>query len=294
MAAVPVAADELSVVRAGVFATAGGFWFVSLAPVIVAGAGIHGVTVALWRAWIGLAMFGAVVIARRQLSWSIIRRCAPSGICFGASIGLFFWASQLTSIANASLLTVLQPVVLLVAGIVLFGERVVWRHLILGAVAIVGAIAIVLAGDSGGNGDIRGDLLAIASVVLGSGYFIFGKRVLETVDVTPFMVGVFVWAAALLSLAAIISSEPFVPDKGGDWVRVCAVAAGSGAGHYLLNFAQNKAPLNLMGVIQLLVPVNASLLAYWFLDQSVSALQVIAMTVVIGAVAMQTLDRTTS
>ena len=77
----------------------------------------------------------------------------------------------------------------------------------------------------------------------------------------------------------------------GDWVRVFAVAFGSGFGHYMLNYAQNKAPLNLMGVIQLLIPVNATLLAFLFLDQSVRAFQVIGMGLVIGALTIQTVSR---
>lgn len=288
----PEVAEDLSLVRRGVASTTMGFWLVSLAPVIVASADVHGVAIAMWRSWIGLVLVGIYVLARGQLTWSTVLRCAPAGLCFGGSIGLFFWASQLTSIANASLLTTLQPVVLLIAGVVVFGEHVVARDLILGGLAVAGAIVLVLAGDSGGTGDLRGDVLAMVSVILGAGYFIFGKRVLETVSVTSFMVGMFVWAVLVLTAAGVISSASMIPERGSDWVRVAAVGIGSGAGHLLLNYAQNKAPLNLMAVIQLLVPVNATLLAYWFLDQSVTVFQVVGMMLVIGALAIQTLLRT--
>lgn len=282
---------DAKVVRAGAAATALGFWFVSLAPVIVASAELHGIVIAFWRSWIGFLMFGAVVVARRQLSWSVIWRCAPAGICFGASVGLFFWASQLTSIANASLLTTLQPVVLLIAGVIIFAERITGTDLFWAGVAIAGAIVLVLAGGSEGTGDLKGDVLATASVIIGAGYFIFGKRVLVTVGITSFMAGMFIWAGVLLSIAGVISGESFVASTQGDWVRVFAVAFGSGLGHYLLNYAQNKASLNLMGVIQLLVPVNATLLAFLFLDQSVRAFQVIGMALVISALSIQTVRR---
>ena len=46
-----------------------------------------------------------------------------------------------------------------------------------------------------------------------------------------------------------------------------------------------------MGVIQLLMPVNATLLAYWFLDQSVTAFQVVGMALVITALSVQALSK---
>lgn len=279
--------QEQSLLGRGIGYAAIGFFLVSLAPVIVASADVHGVAIALWRSLIGLVLVGAVAAARGQLSWQVILRAGPAGVCFGVGVGMFFWASQLTSIANASLLATLQPVVLLLAGVALFGEVMVRRDLFLGAVAIGGAALIVVAGDSGGTGDLKGDVLAAVSVMIGAGYFISGKRVLETVDVMPFMTGVFAWAVVVLAIAGFASREPLVPSNSSDWLRIAAVGVGSGAGHLFLNYAQNKAPLNLIGVVQLLVPVSATLLALWFLDQSVSMIQLIGITIAIGALALQ-------
>lgn len=278
---------DLRLVRTGIASSTVGFWLVSLSPVIVAGSGVHGISMAFWRSWIGFAVLGGVVVARKRLTWAIVRRTAAVGLCFGASIGLFFWAAQLTSVANASLITVLQPVVMMVGARFMFAEMVTRRDVFWSAVAITGAITLVLAGDSSGTGDIRGDLLAGGSVVFGAGYFIFGKRVLETVDVMPFMAGVFLWACLLLTVVVVVSGERIPPDTGEDWLRIFAVGLAPGLGHLLLNFAQNKAPLNLIGVIQLLVPVNATLMAYFFLDQSVTGLQLVGMALVIGALTIQ-------
>ena len=54
-----------------------------------------------------------------------------------------------------------------------------------------------------------------------------------------------------------------------------------GIGHYLLNYSQGKAPLNLIAVFQLIVPVISTLLAYWILSQSVTAFQGAGMAIVI-------------
>jgi drug/metabolite transporter (DMT)-like permease len=280
-----------AILRFGIISSAFGFWFVSLAPVIVAGGEVHGTVMAFWRAGLGFVAFGIYALARRQLTFHVLRLSAVPGLCFAGAIGLFFWAAQITSIANASLITTLQPIVLMVAGIAMFGERVTGRDWFWAAVAILGAAVIVLAGDSGGTGDIKGDLIAAISVIIGVGYFVYGKRTLETVDPHVFMAGMLFWGTLLLTVMALIARAPILPGSGPDWVRVGAVALFPGFGHLLLSYAQNRAPLALMGVIQLLMPVNATLLAYWFLDQSVTTFQVVGMAVVIGALLVQTLTR---
>ena len=291
MAADERAAADRSVVRVGIASSAGGFWLVSLAPVIVAGGGVHGTVMAFWRAGLGLIGFGLYALWRRDLTWRVLRISAVPGLCFAGAIGLFFWSAQITSIANASLLTTLQPIVLMVAGVVMFGERVTARDWMWAGLAITGAVVIVVAGDSGGTGDIKGDLIATISVIIGAGYFIYGKRVLETVDPHVFMAAMLFWGTLLLTAMALISREDLTADTGGDWLRVAAVALFPGFGHLLLSHAQNKAPLALMGVIQLLMPVNSTLLAYFFLDQSVTAFQVIGMALVITALSVQTLSK---
>ena len=243
---------------------------------------------AFWRCWIGLAVVGVIALLRKEMRWEHLRMAVPAGLCFGASIGLFFWASQITSIANASLITVLQPIVLMAGARLRFGELVTSRDVLWAFVAIAGAVVLVLAGDSTGTGDIRGDLLATISIVVGAGYFILGRRVLETVPVFAFMTGMFTSAGVLLGLAVIASGVDLSPATGADWARVAGVALLPGIGHVLLNVAQNGAPLNLIGVIQLLVPVNATLLAFWFLNQSVTPLQLVGMVIVITALTIQT------
>lgn len=285
------ATDDAAGLRVGLASTAGGFWFVSLAPVIVASSAVHGLTMAFWRSWIGAAVLGAVLLARRGFSVALLRASAPAGLCFGLSIGMFFWASQLTSIANASLITILQPIPLAVLAFFFFGESLTRIDYAFASVALAGAGVLIVAGDSSGTGDIRGDLLALASILLGAGYFAFAKQVLVSQSVVSFMVGMFVWAGVALTPVVLVSGEAVLAPSSEDWLKVLAVAFLPGIGHVLINFAHGKAPLNVMGLFQLLIPVNATLMALWFLDQSVSALQVVGMVVVIVALGMQALAR---
>ena len=103
------------VVRNGLIACTLGYAFVAVAPVIVASSEVHGTAIAFWRSWIDFSLIGLVCIFRKKMTKEMFLKCAPAGICFGASIGLFFWAAQMTSIINASLIVVLQPILFVVA-----------------------------------------------------------------------------------------------------------------------------------------------------------------------------------
>ena len=149
----------------------------------------------------------------------------------------------------------------------------------------------MLAADASGTGDIRGDCLALVSIMIGAGYFVFAKRFLETMDVFPFMAGMFMWAGLTLTPMVLATGESVLADNNADWLRVFAVAIGPGLGHVMLNRAHANAPLNMVGLMQLLVPVNATLLAFWFLDQSISALQLVGMIVVMSALAGHAVTR---
>ena len=289
-ATAPVATG-VSKLRVGLAATGAGFWFISIAPVIVAGSDVHGLVMAFWRSWIAFAVLAVVMTARRKGSRQVITMTGPAGLCFGSSIGLFFWATQVTSIANASLIAVLQPIPLMIAAHFVFSEHIARRDLYWAGLAVGGAVFLVLVSDSSGTSDIRGDGLALLAIILGTGYFVFAKRSLETMSVLPFMVGMFGWAGAALTPMVLISGEPIPAATSGEWLRVFAVAFLPGAGHILVNYAHGKAPLSMMAVLQLVIPVNATLMAFLFLDQSISLLKAVGMAVVMAAIAAQAMTR---
>lgn len=277
--------------RVGLLSSFAAFSLISLSPVIVASTDVHGMVMAFWRSWIGFVVLGVFVLPRRRLSWQAFLSTAPAGISFGSAIGLFFWAAQITSVVNATLITVFQPIVLVVAAAVLFDEHLAKRDLIWAGAAIVGTIVLILAGDSGGTGDIRGDFLALISILIGAAYFVFGKQRMAVMGLAEFMTGMFAWAGLVLTVIVVASGEPILADNSGDWIRIVAVGLAPGFGHVLVNYAHGKAPLNLMGLMQLFVPVSATLLAYWFLGQSVTTFQIVGMVVVIVALAVQNLTR---
>lgn len=260
----------------------------STGPTIIAEAETNGLTIAFWRVVMGWGFVALLMALHGGAPAGAYRQTMMAGIGFGTASALFFSAVQITSVANAVLITVLQPVPLVFAGRFFFGERVRPAEAMWVAAAVAGAAVMVLSGSSADTGDPKGDLLAVAAMLLTAVYFIGSKRARGTLPTLPFMVGLWFWAALALAPILVVSGEGLVPASGGDWVRVTAIAVLPGLGHYLTNFSHRGVSLAVVGVLQLFTPVGAALLALWFLDQRITTWQWLGMLIVIVSLTVYT------
>ena len=270
-----------NIYRAGLISCASGYMLTAISPVIVADSNIHGLAMAFWRCWIAFAVLVVFILTRKDLSFKHFLSAAPAGICFGSSMGLFFWAAKITSILNATLITILLPIPLTLAAFFIFKENLSLRHILVSTITVCGAMLIVASGSNAGTGDYKGDILAVVAVFISSGYFIFAKKTLLTVPLVEFMAGVFGWGGLVLIPIILSTQINIIAQDNTDLARILMVAIIPGIGHYLLNYSQGKAPLNLIAVFQLVVPVISTLLAYWILSQSITAFQGVGMAIVI-------------
>lgn len=269
-----------------------GVLFFATGPVIVANADTSGLTLATWRVILGTLVVAPVAAFRGQLSKDVFTKTVIAGFGFGTASALFFEAAQLTSVANAALIAVLQPVPLLIAGLLFFGERVTRTEIMWVAAAVVGAVIMVVSSSTSGTGNIKGDLVAVASMLLTAVYFTGSKQARQSLDTVPFMVGLWFWSTVVLVPIVLLSGENFDPGTVGEWSRVVGVALLPGAGHFLINYSHRVTPLSVVGVLQLFIPVGATILALFLLDQDVSGLQWIGMVIVIVSLVIYTTIRT--
>jgi len=237
---------------------------------------------AFWRCWIAVPFMGLYVLLKQKqrFTWQNFLLCAPAGLCFGSAIGLFFWSTQITSLINASLISSLQPLIIIFLSYYFFSEKITSGDISLSVLSIGGAIIIVLAGSSDGSGKISGDLIALLGITLGSAYFAFAKKALTKLGVAEFMTGYFVWSGIVLTPMMLFSGATIMPQTQRDLIQILAVAFIPGVGHVLLNFSQGKTPLSLIGILQLLMPVTATVSAVLFLDATISGVKGIGMAIV--------------
>ena len=86
--------------------------------------GLNGLGVACYRIWLGAAIVTVAFLATGgRITKRLLRLSLWGGLAFTADLVLFFCAVQETSIANATVIGALQPLLVLAVASRLFGER---------------------------------------------------------------------------------------------------------------------------------------------------------------------------
>jgi drug/metabolite transporter (DMT)-like permease len=257
----------------------------SAGNVIVAGFDLPGLQIGFWRLSLGALVYGTFLYASgRRITWATVRLVALPAVTIALNMALFFVALHNTSLANATTIEALQPILLMAVASRRYRERVTGWLVGIALVAI-GGVALVMFGAGGGpGGHLRGDLLAAMSMVLFAAYFVFVKDVRHRVDTfTLQATSMAIGAVVLLPLAAIDSGRLVPPfPSWSQWGWLALLLAVPGTGHYLMNWAHLHVSLTLTGLLTLAIPVLSAGGGWLVLDQRLAPVQVLGMVVVLS------------
>ena len=263
----------------------------STGNVIVAGFDMPGLQTGFWRLVLGSVVYWAVLHASgRRITWAVLRRVLPVAVTFALELGAFFVALHHTTVANATTIGALQPIVLMAVASRRYRERV-GRWLVGVALLAIGGVALVMYGAGGGvrpEGHLTGDLLAVVAMVLFSAYFILVKDVRQQIDTfTLQAASMTIGAVVLLPIAAVEAGQivPAFPSWS-QWGVLALLLAIPGTGHFFMNWAHLHVSLTLAGLLTLAIPVLSTVGAWLVLDQRVAVPQVVGMAVVLGALVL--------
>ncbi len=285
--AVGAGSDEAEWGSAGTLAVAGAMVAFGINNVIVRTTNFSGTVTASYRLFLGIALLVGVLSATgRRPTLGAVRVAVPAGIAYGGSILFFFSAFKETSIANATLIAALQSGVSLTVVGRLFGEKVRLPEFLLTLVATGGVVLVIVGGESGGAGSLHGDLLAVGGMLSNTVYFVLGKRTRSRSDVPAgsFQVGLLTVAAAMTVPVVLFSGNVPVPD-GGDWLRLLALAVAGTLGHLGVNWAHRHVTLTTSSLLTLAVPIVSSTVAWFVLDEYLSAMQWVGAGITLAALA---------
>ena len=244
-------------------------------------------TIATFASWIAvIVMFIAARLARESITRAGLISAIPGGILFALAQLLAFAAFRETSLAIASLITSMTPLVVVVAAVPLFGERLRPVQLLWAALAIAGVAAVILgATDEGGNA-LFGDLLALGSLIAGAGMLLMMKhRRMGGVAASSYTAGVFL-VAALFETPVWLIAGAKGSIEGDDWLylvllAVFSLAAGMGA----MAWAQRHVSVAVSSVLSLGATVITAVGAWVFFDQPLAVVQIVGGLVVLVSLA---------
>lgn len=257
------------------------------APLFVRAISAPALTIATFASWIAVVvMFIAARFARAPITRAGLISAIPGGILFALAQLLAFAAFRETSLAIASLITSMTPLVVVVAAVPLFGERLRAVQLLWAALALVGVAAVILgATDEGGNA-LLGDLLALGSLIAGAGMLLMMKhRRMGGVAASSYTAGVFL-VAALFETPVWLIAGAKGNINGDDWLylvllAVFSLAAGMGA----MAWAQRHVSVAVSSVLSLGATVITAVGAWVFFDQPLAVMQIVGGLVVLVSLA---------
>jgi len=156
--------------------------------VVIASVPMNGLAIAFHRLWFGTVIYLVALYASgRRLRRATFRFGWAGGVAYGADIATFFLAVRLTSVATATTVSALQPLVLLGFAAAMFGERIRARHVV-ATVVSVGGVAMVAFGAPDVGGSTRlGDLFAVLALIAWAAYFVTSKRAREQLGTFEYM-----------------------------------------------------------------------------------------------------------
>lgn len=254
--------------------------------IVVKLATLGGLAVSFWRLWLGSAVMVAIAVAlRRRPSLDALARSALGGVLFAADVALFFSALKLTSVANATLITALQPALVLVVAGPWFGERVGLADVGWTALA-VGGVGLVVVGASGSPAwSPAGDGIAFLALLAWTGYWLASKHARRTLGTIEYMTGVQLVAAIALTPVVLLAGPGLRPPAGGDWLWVAVLVLGPGVtGQSLAAWAHRWVDVTASSLMTLGVPVVAAAAGLVFLGERLHPLQIAGGLVVLTAI----------
>jgi len=207
-----------------------------------------------------------------------------AGFFFVSGAATAFIAFGLTRLLDVTLIGALQPVLIIAFAVAFLGETVPAGHLVRAAFAIGGTIFVALVASSSGTWSLRGDLVAVLSLVLNAGWFLYG-RVLRTnfvIDPFAFMLGTLTSAAVIMTPVALLTHGDLSISHRGLFFAACTMVSGTTA-HVLMVWAHRYVPTSLSSPLLLGEPPLVAAGAWVFFGEAVTGLEMLGSAVVVGS-----------
>ncbi len=212
---------------------------------------------------------------------------AFAGICLGIHFTLWIASLSYTSVASASVLVTIHPIILIIVESVFMKRRfhkMTWVGVF---IAFAGSAFLGMADDHTSNAfahPLYGDFLAISAAVVFVIYFLIGQNLRQHSTWIDYVFRVYTFAAiACLGLVLIVN----VPVQVGVSVILVGLGLAIGpqiVGHGSINYAVKYLSPTVLATMILSEPLLATILAYWIFGEVPSLQSLLSMAVIMAGV----------
>jgi drug/metabolite transporter (DMT)-like permease len=212
---------------------------------------------------------------------------AVPGILFAGDILFWHWSITYTTVANATLLANLAPVIVTIGAWLYLRERVSVAFLAGMGMAMGGAALLVNASAALGTRYVLGDLLGLVTACFFGSYVVAVARLRDRHAASTIMLHSSAVTCVLLLAATVWSGESLLPASAGGWIVLFALAWISQAmGQGFIAYALGHLPASFSALAILIEPLTAAVLGWLWLGESLGVLQAVGGIIVLAGIAV--------
>ena len=251
------------------------------------------------------AVFTAFFIRRKELheiqaldrkKWKLI---VFSGLLLGVHFAFWISSLKMTSVTSSVVLVTTTPIWVVLFSPILLKEKNNWKTGLGLAIAFIGSIIVIfnivcLLSSQGVSCSLEkifseknilaGNLFALVAAFAAAGYTMIGRKVRSFMSILPYTLVVYSIAAIELIIFSLIAGEHFggYSIQSVFWLILLALIPQI-IGHSTLNWTLGFLPASSVSIALLGEPVGSSLLAWVFLAEAPTCLELIGgMIVLLG------------
>lgn len=222
-------------------------------------------------------LFASLLVLPFGKPWALFK--TPKVLLWPLLSGLFLamhfavWVSSFNyiSISATAVLVTTAPIFVAILEFLIWKKKPTLMTLFGIVLAISGAVYIAGA-DGFADATVVGAILSLLGALFGSCYLIVGKIAQEKLSLWQTVSISYPAASLLLLLAALAFGNPLIGFEGKVWLAIVLMAIGPQfLGHTALNMGYKYLSPIITSTTNLFEPVGASLIAWIFLSQPVSA-----------------------
>jgi drug/metabolite transporter (DMT)-like permease len=214
--------------------------------------------------------------------WSLLM--VGAGAFFVSGAATAFAALGLTRLLDVTLIGALSPILIIGFAVAFLHEHVRRSHLLRAVIAVAATIVVAVAASGSGSWSLAGDVIAVISLVLNAGWFIYGRVLRTNFDVDPFafMLGTLFAGALLMTPLTLIAHGSLTMSGKGFFFAACVMMSGTTA-HVLMVWAHRYVPTSISSPMLLLEPPLVAAGAWVWFGESLNAVEIIGSAVVVAS-----------
>jgi drug/metabolite transporter (DMT)-like permease len=210
---------------------------------------------------------------------------AVPGILFAGDILFWHWSITYTTVANATLLANLAPVVVTLGAWFYLREQITARFVLGMGLAMGGAALLVNASAARGASHVLGDMFGLITACFFGSYVVAVARLRDRYAASTIMFYSSAVTCVLLLAATLVSGEGLLPRSQNGWIALLALAWISQAmGQGLIAYALGHLPASFSALAILIEPLTAAILGWAWLGEALGMLQAIGGIIVLAGI----------